>query len=123
MNNLKKVGLTALGTALVSTSAFAGDMSVTGSAIITFTGKDNTHSGNGWSMSDTMSFSGSGDLDNGWTVSYSHAIDNGTNDANSITIDIGDAGSLTFAGLGLSLIHISRCRPLLTCRSRCSTNH
>jgi outer membrane protein OmpU len=100
MNNLKKVGLTALGTALVSTSAFAGDMSVTGSAIITFTGKDNTHSGNGWSMSDTMSFSGSGDLDNGWTVSYSHAIDNGTNDANSITIDMGDAGSLTFAGLG-----------------------
>ena len=100
MNNLKKVGLTALGTALVSTSAFAGDMSVTGSAIITFTGKDNTHSGNGWSMSDTMSFSGSGDLDNGWTVSYSHAIDNGTNDANSITIDMGDAGSLVFAGLG-----------------------
>jgi outer membrane protein OmpU len=101
MNNLKKVGLTALGTALISsTASVAGDMSVTGSAIITFTGKDNTHSGNGWSMSDTMSFSGSGELDNGWTVSYSHAIDNGTNDANSITIDMGDSGSLTFAGLG-----------------------
>ena len=101
MNNLKKVGLTALGTALISsTASVAGDMSVTGSAIITFTGKDNTHSGNGWSMSDTMSFSGSGELDNGWTVSYSHAIDNGTNDANSITLDMGDSGSLTFAGLG-----------------------
>ncbi len=101
MNNLKKVGLTALGTALISsTASVAGDMSVTGSAIITFTGKDNTHSGNGWSMSDTMSFSGSGELDNGWTVSYSHAIDNGTNDANSITIDMGDSGKLVFAGLG-----------------------
>ena len=100
MNNLKKVGLTALGTALVSTASVAGDMSVTGSAIMTFTGSDNTAKGNGWSMSDTMSFSGSGDLDNGWTVAYSHAIDNGTNDANSIKIDMGDAGSLTFAGLG-----------------------
>ena len=68
MNNLKKVGLTALGTALVSTASVAGDMSVTGSAIMTFAGKDNTATGNGWSMSDTMSFSGSGDLDNGWTV-------------------------------------------------------
>ena len=101
MNNLKKVGLTALGTALISsTASVAGDMSVTGSAIITYTGKDNNASGNGWSMSDTMSFSGSGELDNGWTVSYSHAIDNGTNDANSITLDMGDSGSLTFAGLG-----------------------
>jgi outer membrane protein OmpU len=75
-------------------------MSVTGSAIMTFTGKDNASNGNGWSMSDTMSFSGSGELDNGWTVSMSHAIDNGANDANSITIDMGDAGKLTFAGLG-----------------------
>jgi outer membrane protein OmpU len=100
MNNLKKVGLTALGTALVSTASVAGDMSVTGSAIITFSGADNTAKGNGWSMSDTMSFSGSGDLDNGWTVTYSHAIDNGTNDANSIKVDMGDAGAITFAGLG-----------------------
>jgi outer membrane protein OmpU len=101
MNNLKKIGLTALGTALISsTASVAGDMSVTGSAIMTFTGKDNASNGNGWSMSDTMSFSGSGELDNGWTVSMSHAIDNGANDANSITIDMGDAGKLTFAGLG-----------------------
>tara|TARA_B100001250_G_scaffold386634_1_gene383337 strand:+ start:907 stop:1836 length:930 start_codon:yes stop_codon:yes gene_type:complete len=101
MNNLKKVGLTALGTVLISsTASVAGDMSVTGSAIMTFTGKDNASNGNGWSMSDTMSFSGSGELDNGWSVSYSHAIDNGANDANSITLDMGDAGKLTFAGLG-----------------------
>jgi outer membrane protein OmpU len=100
MDKLKKVGLTALGTALVSTASVAGDMSVTGSAIITFSGADNTAKGNGWSMSDTMSFSGSGDLDNGWTVTYSHAIDNGTNDANSIKVDMGDAGAITFAGLG-----------------------
>jgi hypothetical protein len=33
MNNLKKVGLTALGTALVSSSAFAGALDVTGLAV------------------------------------------------------------------------------------------
>ena len=101
MNNLKKIGLTALGTALISsTASVAGDMSVTGSAIMTFTGQDNTSNGNGWTMSDTMSFSGSGELDNGWTVSMSHAIDGGANDANSITVDMGDMGKVTFAGLG-----------------------
>lgn len=100
MDKLQKVGLTALGTALVSTASFAGDMAVTGSAFMTFTGGDNTDTGNGWTMSDTMSFSGSGELDNGWGITYSHAIDGGANDANSIAIDMGDSGTLTFAGLG-----------------------
>jgi len=100
MDKLQKVGLTALGTALVSTASFAGDMAVTGSALMTFTGNNNTDTGNGWSMSDTMTFTGSGDLDNGWGITYSHAIDGGSNDANSIAINMGDAGTLTFAGLG-----------------------
>jgi len=100
MDKLQKVGLTALGTALVSTASVAGDMAVTGSAFMTFTGGDNTNTGNGWTMSDTMTFTGSGELDNGWGITYSHAIDGGTNDANSIAIDMGDAGTLTFAGLG-----------------------
>jgi len=100
MDKLQKVGLTALGTALVSTASFAGDMAVTGSALMTFTGGDNTNTGNGWSMSDTMTFTGSGELDNGWGITYSHAIDGGANDANSIAIDMGDSGTLTFAGLG-----------------------
>ena len=75
-------------------------MAVTGSAFMTFTGNDNTDTGNGWGMSDTMTFTGSGDLDNGWGVTFSHAIDGGTNDANSIAINMGDSGTLTFAGLG-----------------------
>ena len=100
MDKLQKVGLTALGTALVSTASFAGDMAVTGSALMSFTGNDNIDTGNGWTMSDTMTFTGSGDLDNGWGITYSHAIDGGANDANSIAINMGDAGTLTFAGLG-----------------------
>ena len=100
MDKLKKVGLTALGTALVSSASVAGDMAVTGSAIMTFAGNNNTDTGNGWSMSDTMTFTGSGDLDNGWSMTFSHAIDAGANDSNSIKIDTGDMGVLTFAGLG-----------------------
>ena len=35
MNNLKKIGLSALAGSLVATSAFAGEMSVAGSAALT----------------------------------------------------------------------------------------
>ena len=38
MNNLKKIGLTALGTALVTSSAVAGSLDVTGTAGITYVG-------------------------------------------------------------------------------------
>ena len=98
MDKLKKVGLTALGTALVSTAAYAGEMSVTGSAGLTFVGGDNTDTGNGWSQSDTLTFSGSADLDNGMTVTVSTAIDGGIMDANSLTIDTGGMGTIKFAG-------------------------
>ena len=100
MNNFKKVGLTALRTALVSTASFAGDLSVTGSAAMTFSGADNTDKGNSITMSDTLTFAGSGELDNGWTVALSQSIDDGSNDAMSITIGMGDAGTLKFEGLG-----------------------
>jgi outer membrane protein OmpU len=45
MNNLKKVGLTALGTALVSSSAFAGALDVTGTAGITYVGNSSVDNG------------------------------------------------------------------------------
>ena len=98
MDKLKKVGLTALGTALVSTAAYAGELSVTGGAGITFVGKDNGDTGNGWSASDTLTFSGSADLDNGMTVTLTHKIDGGANDVNTIAIDTGGMGTLSFHG-------------------------
>ena len=98
MDKLKKVGLTALGTALVSTAAYAGELSVTGSAAITFAGSDNGDDGNTWSASDTLVFSGSADLDNGMTVTLTHKIDGGTNDINTIGIDTGGMGTISFYG-------------------------
>ena len=107
MNTLKKIGLTALAGSLVATSVFAGEMSVTGSAGITFAGQDKTTAGNGFTMSDEITFSGGGEMDNGWTVAVSMQLDNnaqqaaGNNmDNRSITIGMGDAGTISFVGHG-----------------------
>jgi len=102
MNNLKKIGLTALGTAMVSTGAHAAAMSVSGATSIFFNGEDNSNKGNGWSMTDSISFSASGEMDNGWTVSTSIEMDNfiAGNSDRSISIDTGETGKLTFSGNG-----------------------
>jgi len=96
MDKLKKVGLTALGTALVTSSAVAGDLAVTGSAKLTLVGGDKKATGNGWGMTDSITFAGSADLDNGWTVSTSQNLSAGANNNTEISIDTGDLGKLTF---------------------------
>tara|TARA_Y100001935_G_C17270426_1_gene491613 strand:- start:204 stop:1187 length:984 start_codon:yes stop_codon:yes gene_type:complete len=109
MNILKKVGLTALGTSLIATSAFAGSMDVTGSAGITLANQDKTNKGNGLSMTDEITFTGSGELDNGLTVTVSMQLDDnavstatGTHymDNRSVKIASEDLGTLTFYGHG-----------------------
>ena len=102
--NIKKIGLTALAGALVSVSANAADLAVTGAASLTFTGVEQEDTGNGWSMNDQVTFTGSAEMDNGFVVSTSMRIDESDNtggvsfDARSMTIDMGDSGTLTFAG-------------------------
>jgi outer membrane protein OmpU len=100
MNTLKKVGLTALGTSLIATSAFAGDVTVTGSAGITLENKDNSDVGNTFSMTDQAVFAGSGELDNGMTISLSLQLDGNIMDDRSVTIATPDMGTLVFAGHG-----------------------
>jgi len=109
MNILKKVGLTALGTSLIATSAFAGAMDVTGSAGITLANQDKTNKGNGLSMTDEITFTGSGELDNGLTVTVSMQLDDnavstasGTHymDNRSVKIATEDLGTITFYGHG-----------------------
>jgi outer membrane protein OmpU len=106
MNNLKKVGLTALAGALVSVSANAADLSVTGGASIGFFGEEKQSTGNGWYMNDGITFGASEELDNGMTVSLSFLIDSSDTvaaagiDNRSIKIDMGDSGTLTFSGDG-----------------------
>jgi outer membrane protein OmpU len=105
MNNMKKIGLTALGTSLIATSAFAGSLDVTGGASITFSGRDTGSAGNGWSMGDSITFSGGGEMDNGWNITVSYELDNdetttGNMDSRSVKIDTNGMGVVTFAGHG-----------------------
>ena len=106
MNNLKKVGLTALGTALVSSSAFAGSLDVTGTAGITYIGNSGADNGDSkLAQKTTISFTGSADLDNGFTVSYYNNISGGDSVSNynsHFDVDMGDMGKIRFAGNGAS---------------------
>ena len=81
MNKFKKVGLTALAGSLVVTSAVAGEMSVSGGASIGLKNTSKTATGRSWTMGNQLTFSGSGELDNGYTWSYSMELDPDNNDA------------------------------------------
>ena len=101
MNKYTKIGLTALAGSLVAGSVSAAEMSVTGAATMTYTGGDEkaTH-GNGWVLGDSVNFSASGDV-NDFTVTYSVELDGTTGvDDYSLSMDFGDAGTLSFAGHG-----------------------
>ena len=108
MNNLKKVGLTALAGALATVSVNAADLSVTGSASINLYQEEGRDSGNGWTMADVITFSASQELDNGFVVSVAHTLDDNTVDGRSMTVDMGDKGVFTFAGIDGSSIHTAK---------------
>ena len=103
MNNLRKIGLSALAGSLATFSVNAADMSVSGSAAITFSdaNREFGSNGNGFTMGDSLNFSASGDLDNGMSITLSHEIDGGALDDYSIALS-GDFGTLVFDGHGAS---------------------
>ena len=100
MNNLKKVGLTALATTLVSSASFAGELTVTGSAALSYTGLSTNSHTNPWAQNNSIKFNGGGDLDNGMTVSVYYELDQGNNvfDDYNLKLGMGDAGTLSFSG-------------------------
>ena len=100
MNNLKKVGLTALGTTLVASASFAGEMSVSGSAVLSYTGLSTASAVNPWSQGNSIKFNGGGDLDNGMTVSVYYELDQSYNvyDDYNLKLGMGDMGTLSFSG-------------------------
>jgi outer membrane protein OmpU len=110
MNNFKKIGLTALAGALVSVSANAADISVTGGASLTFVGEEKQNTGNGWTMTDGLTFAATQEMDNGFTVTVSQVLDSSDGVAGAImdtrimTVDMGDSGTLTFSGTGGSSV-------------------
>ena len=96
MNKIAKIGLTALAGSLVATSAFAGSMSVSGSAKVTYQGAKGDSAANPYSNSKGITFSGSGELDNGMTVSTGYTMTNAAFSSTYVSLDMGDSGTLHF---------------------------
>ena len=117
--NIKKIGLTALAGSLVATSAFAGEMTVAGGASLNV---EHTNGGAGdtgktFSMGNQLTFTGSGELDNGLNVSLSFILDQNDDattaaggdktdndgtpfDSHSVSISSDSLGTLKFSGEG-----------------------
>ena len=96
MINLKKVGLTALAGSLVAVSAQAGEMSVSGAANLTYvTGGSGDNSAQSIGSDKDVKFSGSGELDNGWTFAlHTLSKDDLTVSSTATTITMGSMGTI-----------------------------
>jgi len=110
MTDIKKIGLTALAGSLAATAyAQAGELSVSGTARIEYQSTQDTVTTNSDSFADnsTLVFSGSGELDNGFVVSYMQAVTPGTSGDLKITsestaVDMGDMGVLSMGQLNVA---------------------
>ena len=110
MTNFKKIGLTALAGTLAATAyAQAGALSVSGTARMEYqsTQASATAKADSFAQNTSISFTGSGELDNGMTVSYLQVQYNaGTLTSQGVTLDMGDMGSVAitnynFGGIGI----------------------
>jgi outer membrane protein OmpU len=96
MNTFKKIGLTALAGSLVAVSAYAGEISVAGSASMKVRHVDGGSDGKAFSMGNQLTFSGGGEMDNGWNVNMFYIMDDAAFSSSGISIDMGDAGTAYF---------------------------
>jgi outer membrane protein OmpU len=104
--------MTALAASLVSVSANAGSMSVSGGASMNASGYtgEGQNRGATFTMGNQLTFSGSGELDNGLNVAVSFVIDQGDDtadatgaapfDSHSVTVSSDSLGSLKLMGEG-----------------------
>jgi len=97
MIKLRTLGLTALAGSLVATSAYAGALDVSGGASVKYVANDDTEvSGQPYSTGKGITFAGSGEMDNGWVMSYSYTMSDAAFSSSYISMDLGDAGTVSF---------------------------
>ena len=95
MINLKKVGLTALAGSLAAVTAQAGELSVTGSANVTYVTAGGGNTAQSLGHDKDVKFSGSGELDNGWTFAiHTLSKDDLTVSSTATVITMGSMGSI-----------------------------
>ena len=104
MNNIKKIGLSALAGSLAITSAHAVEYSMSGDAIIKFASSDSpkaaqSANGKGIGVDTDLAFTASGDLDNGYTISFFQSVNTHgalSNSSSQVTVGMGSMGTLQF---------------------------
>ena len=102
MNNLKKIGLSALAGSLAVTAANASDYSVSGDSVIKYATIDapasaDTSNGKGVGVDTDLYFNASGEMDNGWSVAFFQAANTNSawsNSSSQVTIGMGSMGTL-----------------------------
>jgi len=108
MNNFKKIGVSALAGSLAVCSANAADVALTGSLAVTYTNQDKTEvTGNPLGMDNEFTMNISGEMDNGYGVSYMMNMGEqaGGMDSAKLSVDMGDLGTIAFdqgSGSGLA---------------------
>jgi len=106
MNNLKKLGLTALAGSLMATSAYAADYTIAGGASMDIKNRDHLSNGRSIGMGNQLNFSASGETDGGLTVSTAFELDQGALggagpfDNHSVSVGSDSMGTITVAGHG-----------------------
>jgi outer membrane protein OmpU len=90
MTKLKKIGLSALAGSLAFTAVQAGELAVSGGAEVTYTHLDGSEvTGNPWGMGRLITFSGSGELDNGMTMGFFSSMNDSMSGISSSAMSIG----------------------------------
>ena len=96
MNKLKTIGASALCGTLAAVSAQAGEMTVSGSANVTYTTKENAVTGGPLGITTGMTFSGSGELDNGNAVAVNiYHDDKNTFSSADVSVDVAGIGKFS----------------------------
>jgi len=95
MNKLTKIGASALcGSLAAMSAANAGELAVTGGVDMSYTSFPKESTGNPLGIGSNITFSGSGEMDNGWTVGLSVAHSNKAVYSNTnVTVAVPSLGS------------------------------
>ena len=97
MTNLKKLGLSALAGSLVAVSAQAGEIAVTGSANVTYVTGETANGGKTIGTDRDVAFTGTGEMDNGWTFKVSTLLtDTYTVSSSFTSLTMGSLGTVSF---------------------------
>jgi outer membrane protein OmpU len=99
MNKLTKIGASALAGSLVATSAYAGELSVSGIWEVTHKSDDKAQVGNPFGSKSAIFFNGSGDVDGLGTATWYAAINDNSPAgfaSHLLTLDMGDMGTFGF---------------------------